>query len=225
MISFHDISQSALAIAVFTLGVVIALELRSIARLRRALEGGLARVFEQLDLLRFENQQLLEGQLQEAVHATRSSSSIQPAEARPSTRMSALQSGDGTSESTATMNTKVLAASDFAGRNLAAGEARLLASLAAARAAREARGELVVVESKPRSADTSSDSKKSSPGAPSATALLSAAAKVSNKSNGGTASRPGAGAPEKAASSAGPSASTARSSTAAAPRVAISRRA
>jgi hypothetical protein len=58
----HEISQSALAVAVATLGLVILLELRSIARLRRAVEGHLNRLFEQLDLLRFENQQLSEAQ-------------------------------------------------------------------------------------------------------------------------------------------------------------------
>ncbi|MFI4894870.1 MAG: hypothetical protein ACHP9W_00950 [Steroidobacterales bacterium] len=58
----NEISQSALAVAVATLGLVILLELRSIARLRRAVEGHLNRLFEQLDLLRFENQQLSEAQ-------------------------------------------------------------------------------------------------------------------------------------------------------------------
>jgi hypothetical protein len=58
----HDISQSALAAAVFTLGVVIMLELRAIGRLRQSLDRDLGRVFEQLDLLRIESQQLLEGQ-------------------------------------------------------------------------------------------------------------------------------------------------------------------
>jgi hypothetical protein len=51
----HEVSQSALAAAVATLGVVILLELRSIVRLRRAMDTHLARVFEQLDLLRTEN--------------------------------------------------------------------------------------------------------------------------------------------------------------------------
>jgi hypothetical protein len=60
--SVHELSQSALAGAVAMLGLVILLELRSIARLRRAVEGHLDRLFEQLDLLRFENQQLSEAQ-------------------------------------------------------------------------------------------------------------------------------------------------------------------
>ncbi len=58
----HEISQGALAAAVATLGVVILLELRSIARLRRAVDGHLSRLFEQLDLLRFESQQMAASQ-------------------------------------------------------------------------------------------------------------------------------------------------------------------
>ncbi|MGH8207954.1 MAG: hypothetical protein ACRETK_14355, partial [Steroidobacteraceae bacterium] len=58
----HDIGVSALAAAVATLGVVILLELRSVLKLRQVVDGNLARVFEQLDLLRFESQQLIEGQ-------------------------------------------------------------------------------------------------------------------------------------------------------------------
>jgi hypothetical protein len=60
MIWVHEISQSALAAAVATLGLVILLELRSISRLRRAVDGHLTRVFEQLDLLRSDSQQVLE---------------------------------------------------------------------------------------------------------------------------------------------------------------------
>src|ERR1700722_15831672 len=52
----HEISQSALAAAIVILGVVILLELRSIKLLKRAMEAHLGRVFEQLDLLRFEKQ-------------------------------------------------------------------------------------------------------------------------------------------------------------------------
>jgi hypothetical protein len=52
----HEISQTALAAAVVTLGVVILLELRSIKLLRRAMDTHLGRVFEQLDLLRFDQQ-------------------------------------------------------------------------------------------------------------------------------------------------------------------------
>jgi hypothetical protein len=50
----HEISQSALAGAVAILGLVILLELHSIARLRRGLDGQLKRLFEQIDLIRSE---------------------------------------------------------------------------------------------------------------------------------------------------------------------------
>src|SRR5580693_4921367 len=52
----HEISQSALAAAIVALGLVILLELRSIKMLRRSMDSNLGRVFEQLDLMRFEQQ-------------------------------------------------------------------------------------------------------------------------------------------------------------------------
>jgi len=58
----HDASVSALAAAVVTLGVVLLMELRAVMRLRHVVDRNLARLFEQLDLLRFETRQLLEGQ-------------------------------------------------------------------------------------------------------------------------------------------------------------------
>lgn len=117
MIWIHDISQTALAGAVLTLGLVILLELRSIVRLRRVVDGHLARVFEQLDLLRYENQQLLEAHTPAAAGAatmrvTRApAAALTPAHPKPPREASSPP--------------------------LAAGEARLLASLAAARARRE----------------------------------------------------------------------------------------
>lgn len=93
----HELSQSALAAAVAILGVVILLELHSISRLRRAMDTQLARVFEQLDLLRSQHQQSL------ALQAAQPQAPPAPA---------------------------VVAHSP----PLAAGEARLAASLAAARA-------------------------------------------------------------------------------------------
>ena len=112
----HDVSQSALAAAVASLGLVLLLELRSVVQLRRTMDRNLARVFEQLDLLRFENQQLLEGQLHAESPAPTPVSlpeAIAPAAvavpAAPPTERSALPSG----------------------------EARLLASLAEARARRQ----------------------------------------------------------------------------------------
>jgi hypothetical protein len=71
MIWIHEISQTALAAAVATLGLVILLELRSISRLRGSVDNHLTRVFEQLDLLRFESQQLLEAQERTPVRTER----------------------------------------------------------------------------------------------------------------------------------------------------------
>jgi hypothetical protein len=102
----HEISQSALAAAVATLGVVILLELRSIARLRRAVDEHLSRLFEQLDLLRFESQQGAEAQAR------------QPAtNQRPATAAAASN-----------------AVAPYNPPPLGAGEARLLAAITAARA-------------------------------------------------------------------------------------------
>src|SRR6185437_6099820 len=56
----HDLSIAALAAAVATLGAVMLLELRALAALRRNVDSHLARVFEQLDLIRFDHVQLLE---------------------------------------------------------------------------------------------------------------------------------------------------------------------
>ncbi len=50
--------QPALAGAIVLLGVVLMLELRSVSRLRRSLNRDMARLFEQLDLVRFDSQQL-----------------------------------------------------------------------------------------------------------------------------------------------------------------------
>ena len=121
----HDISVSALAAAVVPLGVVILLELRSVLKLRHAVDNSLARVFEQLDLLRFESQQLIEGQqLIEARAQAGAASTAWRAEAAVRTQGQAqIQAGDTRAAAPAT-----------------AGEARLLSSLAQARARREASG-------------------------------------------------------------------------------------
>jgi hypothetical protein len=105
----HEISQTALAAAVATLGVVILLELASISRLRRAMDSHLQRVFEQLDLLRGESQKLIETQtlLPGAARAQQPSAVAAPASA---------------------------AAPIYPQAPLAAGEARLLAALTAAKA-------------------------------------------------------------------------------------------
>jgi len=103
----HEISQSALAAAVAILGLVILLELRSIARLRSLVDGHLTRVFEQLDLLRLGSQQLAETNERAAVPATRIASTA------------ASNPGSGVASCTQPA--------------LGAGEARLLAALTAAR--------------------------------------------------------------------------------------------
>ena len=106
----HEISQSALAAAVAILGLVILLELRSIARLRSLVDGHLTRVFEQLDLLRIAGQQPVETNESAVAPATRTASVAAPASVAPS------------------------AATAYAQPPLGAGEARLLAALTAARA-------------------------------------------------------------------------------------------
>jgi hypothetical protein len=106
----HEISQSALAAAVAILGLVILLELRSIARLRSLVDGHLTRVFEQLDLLRLGSQPLAEANERAAVPATRIASTTAPASA------------------------PAAAAAAYPQPPLGAGEARLLAALTAARA-------------------------------------------------------------------------------------------
>jgi hypothetical protein len=122
MISIHDISQTALAGAVLTLGLVILLELRSIVRLRRLVDGHLARVFEQLDLLRYENQQLIEAQ--SGSPRARRETAI---ESRAPARISAPVNVEKPPP-------QEPARSPAAERGLAKGEARLLASMVAARA-------------------------------------------------------------------------------------------
>jgi hypothetical protein len=136
----HDASQAALAAAVMTLGLVMLLELRSIARLRRAVDCNLARVFEQLDLLRFENQQLIEAQTYGgAPRKMRSAASSPPAATSSATAASTHATGARPGMAA----TGAAPVADAAGVTpspaaLPAGEARLLATLAAARANRGA---------------------------------------------------------------------------------------
>jgi hypothetical protein len=133
----HDASQAALAAAIMTLGLVILLELRAIARLRRAIDCNLARVFEQLDLLRFENQQLIEAQSYGAAPVVMRTAASSPA-AAPSAQAASPQS---TAAAVRPAIKPVSAAADSGAAApgplaLPAGEARLLATLAAARANR-----------------------------------------------------------------------------------------
>ena len=129
----HDASQAALAGAVMTLGLVMLLELHSIARLRRAVDCNLARVFEQLDLLRFENQQLIEAQTYGGEPRPMRTAASCPSAASPHP--------SATNPTTAATNAATGADSGAATSipvALPAGEARLLATLAAARANRGA---------------------------------------------------------------------------------------
>jgi hypothetical protein len=128
----HEISQSALAAAVAILGAVILLELQSIKSLRRSLDAQLNRVFEQLDLLRFENQQ--------PPQPADSHAPVLSARAEPPstvTAAAALAGGNAYAAAAALASTG-MRAEELAQRcGLAAGEARLLVSLAAAKSRRE----------------------------------------------------------------------------------------
>jgi Protein of unknown function (DUF2802) len=124
----HEISQSALAAAVVALGLVILLELRSIKMLRRSLDSNLGRVFEQLDLMRFEH---LPAEGADAQAAT--------GRATASTTAAAAPAAGNAYAAAATFASSGMQPEEIAQRcGLAAGEARLLASLAAARTGRRA---------------------------------------------------------------------------------------
>jgi len=128
----HEISQSALAAAVVILGVVIMLELRSIKLLKRAMDVHLGRVFEQLDLLRFEKQPI-------EVKSTEGNS---PPGALPLTAATSSSStaGNAYAAAAALASTGMLPEEIARRCGLAAGEARLLVSLAAARQGRRSEG-------------------------------------------------------------------------------------
>ena len=127
----HEISLSALALGVVLLGVVIMLELRSIRSMKRTLDRHLARVFEQLDLLRMDHspQEREDDAHQEPVPAP---VPVIAAPAVPST-------GGNPYAAAAMLASSGMSADEIARRcGLAAGEARLLASLAAAKSGRRA---------------------------------------------------------------------------------------
>jgi len=151
----HDVSQTALAGAVVTLGVVILLELRSFKRLRRSVDINLGRVFEQLEMLRAESRQMLEAQAQALA---KQAAALAAAPAAPVRRSAAEREmierplASPESERPVIEPTAVdflvappivnpayeNAGAPIAARSgLPAGEARLLASLAAARARRD----------------------------------------------------------------------------------------
>ena len=122
----HEISQSALAVAIVILGVVIMLELRSIRSMKRTLDTHLARVFEQLDLLRLDHSP----HEQRGVDPQTVPVPVEAASPVP-------PSGGNPYAAAAVLASSGMSAQEIARRcGLAAGEARLLASLAAARSGR-----------------------------------------------------------------------------------------
>jgi hypothetical protein len=162
----HDIPQMALAGAVATLGVVILLELRSFQRLRRSVDINLGRVFEQLEMLRAESRQMLDAQAlaraqaqQAAARAAAQAAPVKRATAhdemierpmalpeseRPMIEPTAVDFlvappiVNPAYENAGALAAQGLEAAQIAARSgLPAGEARLLASLAAARAKRD----------------------------------------------------------------------------------------
>jgi hypothetical protein len=155
----HDVSQTALAAAVLTLGLVMLLELRSFNRLRRSVDINLGRVFEQLEMLRAESRKMLDAQAAALLAAPvvaparplagerqtieRPLAAAAPIE-RPAVESTALDFVVAPPiDNDAYLNANTLAArgltpEEIAARcGLPAGEARLLASLASARGRRE----------------------------------------------------------------------------------------
>jgi hypothetical protein len=160
MLLLHDVSQTALAAAVLTLGLVILLEIRSFARLRRMMDINLGRVFEQLELLRAESRQMLDAQAQAALRVApvvapakpvlverqtlERPLAVPPTLEKPAVESTVLDFVVAPPiDTNAYRNANALAAhgvrpEEIAARSgLPAGEARLLASLAAARARRD----------------------------------------------------------------------------------------
>lgn len=128
----HELSITALAAAVVTLGCVMLLELRALATLRRNLDSHLARVFEQLDLMRFDHVQLLEAHM-------RHGGGLTPADAMGAAPAATTPKGAALPQSAVSglsIPRALASAAPAAPAALASGEARLLASLAEARARR-----------------------------------------------------------------------------------------
>ena len=167
----HDVSQTALAAAVLTLGLVMLFELRSFNRLRRSVDINLGRVFEQLELLRAESRTMLEAQAQAQAQAAaavlpamlpsaRAVAGERQMTERPLTAAAPAPIERPVAEPTALdfivappinsdayLSASALAAHGLAPAEIAArcglpaGEARLLASLASARMRRDQAGE------------------------------------------------------------------------------------
>jgi hypothetical protein len=182
----HDISQIALAGAVAMLGVVILLELRSFQRLRRSVDINLGRVFEQLEMLRAESRQMLEAQekalaQQAAARAAALSVPGRRAGARGEMLERPLASPESERpiidptavdflvappivspayENAGALAAQGLAPAQIAARSgLPAGEARLLASLAAARARREQAAEAAATATATATAEAADSAK------------------------------------------------------------------
>jgi hypothetical protein len=126
----HDISQGALAAAVLALGLVMLLELRSLSRLRSTVARDLGRVFEQLDLLRFDSQQIIEVQT--------SAPPPQPPVVQP--RLAAISTDNaGDLARISRLAAEGVAVKEIADRcSLPAGETRLLLALQTAQTRRAA---------------------------------------------------------------------------------------
>jgi hypothetical protein len=159
----HDVSISALAGAVLALGLVILLEVYTVARLRRSIDVNLGRVFEQLEMLRAESRQLIDAHAQAAARAAPAALPARPtlvefqSVERPLNDKAPLEpempqapvveaagapaTGNDAYSSAAKLAASGLSPEDIVARSgLAAGEARLLVSLAAARARRDQSG-------------------------------------------------------------------------------------
>jgi hypothetical protein len=156
----HDVSVTALAAAVLVLGLVILLEIHCFSRLRRMVDINLSRVFEQLELLRAESRQMLEAQAQAVLRVApvvapakpvlverqtlERPLAVPPTLERPAVEPTALDFvvappiDTNAYQSASTLAAHGVKPEEIAARSgLPAGEARLLASLAAARARRD----------------------------------------------------------------------------------------
>lgn len=132
----HELSQSALAAAIVILGLVILLELRSIKMLRRSMDNSMGRVFEQLDLMRFE-----QNPAEDAPPRPSAVAKSAPAQLSPAAVATAPAAGNAYAAAAALASTGMRAEEIAQRCGLAAGEARLLASLAAARVVRRPDGQ------------------------------------------------------------------------------------
>jgi hypothetical protein len=156
----HDVSVTALAAAVLILGLVMLLEIHCFSRLRRMVDINLSRVFEQLELLRAESRQMLEAQAQAVLRVAPVAAPAKPVLVErqtlerplavpPTLERAAIEPtaldfvvappiDTNAYQSASTLAAHGAKPEEIAARSgLPAGEARLLASLAAARARRD----------------------------------------------------------------------------------------